>query len=1136
MMLMREFFLCNRRFRWRLSATFGMKSIFLLVGLFMFVFVVKAGGQQERVNLDLHDVTIKVVLDEIQKQTNLSFLFNPEQTSKIGTVSVQANNETVQSVLDRMFLGTDLMYRFRDDLIVIYQKSARAMDEKRKQIRIVGRVTDESKMPLPGVTVLVKDLNLGTATSADGTYKLTLPPLKDTNFVFIFSFVGYASQTINYTGQDTINVVLKEEVKKMDEVVVTGYLNVRKESFTGNATTVTKDQLMKVNSKNVIAALQTFDPSFRIKDNKLWGSDPNALPEFNIRGETSIGQAKGLDIEQQKRTQRTTLENNPNLPVFILDGFEVDVQKIYDLDVNRIESITILKDAAATAMYGSQAANGVVVVTTVAPKPGEMQIYYNFAGNVDTPDLSDYNLCNAAEKLEVERLSGLYTSDDPEEQIRLTANYYKKLNAIQRGVNTDWMSQPLRNAFGHSHSLNVSGGEESIRYGIDLNYNASKNGVMKGSYRHAYGAGLTLDYRAGTWLQLLNSISYTVTDAEDSPYGNYTTYTAAQPYAEIYDEEGRLLKMIQGANSSSVNPLWMVENLSSFSGRNKDRDLTNNFQMNINVLDGLMIKGQVGLRRKDSRSDSFTDPQDPNFDAAAAEDKGKLSRMNSYSWNWDAKLMVYYNHSLKGHFINATAGLEFSENKSESESFTLTGFPLGDLYDPQFAAKQPEKINTTESTSRKIGILASVNYAYNDIYLLDASLRMDGSSDFGRDKQYAPFWSFGAGLNMHNYAFLKDNWLISRLKIRASYGSTGNVGFSPYEAVTTFETATDAWFYTGPAAALMKLGNPNLTWQTTNKLDVGFNVGFLNDKIILDGSYYRNDTKDLIDDVKIPAYSGFTSYKENSGSTLNEGFELSLNSTLFQNDDWMVTFMGNLSSNKSKITELSEEMNSYNEQILAEYENENSSYKDVLSRPLMLYYEGKSLTAIYAVRSEGIDPANGRERFIKKNGMSTYTWDANDQVVVGDTEPDAKGSFGFNVAWKGISLSAYFSYQWGGQSYNSTLAEKVENADIVNSNVDKRVLSERWKNAGDVVPYYDLSQNRTQNPTSRFVQDDNRLDFTSLSIRYDFNYQMISKWRLKSLSLQFSANDLCKWRSVKEERAINYPFARSFSFSLNLGF
>ena len=1105
--------------------------------LFVFLGIINTHGtvysqNEQQVTISMKNAYLKDILWAIQRQTTFVFMYHEEDLDKVGKVNVEAKASTVEKILSDCLKGTGLTYVFQNEVIVLKPLN----DEKKKEIKIVGKVVDKGKMPLPGVTVVVKGTNLGTATDSEGKYRMVLPAMRDTNFVLVFSFVGMRTQEIKYVGLDSINVVMEEDHKKMDEVVVTGYSNIRKESFTGKATTVTKEQLMKVNSKNVIAALQTFDPSFRIKDNKLWGSDPNALPEFNIRGETSIGQTKGLDVEQQKRTQRTTLENNPNLPVFILDGFEVDVQKIYDLDVNRIESITILKDAAATAMYGSQAANGVVVVTTVAPKPGEMQIYYNFSGNVDFPDLSDYNLCDAAEKLEVERLSGLYSSDDPEKQIELTAQYYKKQNAILRGVNTDWMSQPLRNAFGHMHSLNVSGGEESIRYGIDLNYNASKNGVMKGSFRHIYGGGLTLDYRAGSWLQLLNNISYTVTESEDSPYGQYTQYAEAQPYAEIYDENGRLLKEVLGTTVSMINPLWKVANLSTFYGKMKNRDLTNNFQLNIHIMEGLMFKGQLGLRRTDGRTDNFKDPADPVYDVTPADQKGELSRQENDNWSWNGKMMFYYNHVFGNHFINATAGGEISESKTESLSYVLNGFQLGNMHEPQFAATQARPVNVSESKTRKIGFLASVNYAYNDIYLFDGSFRLDGSSDFGSDKQFAPFWSVGAGLNVHNYDFLKGHWLISRLKLRASYGSTGNVGFAPYSAITTFQTATDAWFFTGPAASLMALGNSRLTWQTTYKLDAGFNIGLLNDKITLEGSYYRNETEDLIDDVKIPAYSGFTSYKENSGATLNEGFEVALTSTLFQNKDWMVTFMANLSSNRSKITELSEEMNAYNETILAEYEKEDSKYKAVLSRPLILYYEGKSLSAIYAVRSEGIDPANGRERFVKKNGMSTYTWDANDQVVVGDTEPDAKGSFGINVAWKGITLNAYFNYQWGGQSYNSTLAEKVENAQVSTQNVDKRVLSARWKNAGDVVPYYDLSKNPTQNPTSRFVQDDNRLDFTSLSIGYDFSRQLISKWKLKSLSVQFSANDLCKWRSVKEERAINYPFARSFNFSLNVGF
>ena len=432
--------------------------------------------------------------------------------------------------------------------------------------------------------------------------------------------------------------------------------------------------------------------------------------------------------------------------------------------------------------------------------------------------------------MEVERLSGLYSSDDPEKQIELTAQYYKKQNAILRGVNTDWMSQPLRNAFGHMHSLNVSGGEESIRYGIDLNYNASKNGVMKGSFRHIYGGGLTLDYRAGSWLQLLNNISYTVTESEDSPYGQYTQYAEAQPYAEIYDENGRLLKEVLGTTVSMINPLWKVANLSTFYGKMKNRDLTNNFQLNIHIMEGLMFKGQLGLRRTDGRTDNFKDPADPVYDVTPADQKGELSRQENDNWSWNGKMMFYYNHVFGNHFINATAGGEISESKTESLSYVLNGFQLGNMHEPQFAATQARPVNVSESKTRKIGFLASVNYAYNDIYLFDGSFRLDGSSDFGSDKQFAPFWSVGAGLNIHNYDFLKGHWLISRLKLRASYGSTGNVGFAPYSAITTFQTATDAWFFTGPAASLMALGNSRLTWQTTYKLDAGFNIGLLNDK------------------------------------------------------------------------------------------------------------------------------------------------------------------------------------------------------------------------------------------------------------------------------------------------------------------
>ena len=278
----------------------------------------------------------------------------------------------------------------------------------------------------------------GVIADLDGKFTISVPADAKT---LVISYVGYESTELTLGRKDTYSVTLKSNTT-IDEIVVTGYQQLKKNAFTGNATVVTKDQLLKTNNKNAIAALQAFEPSFRLKEANLWGSDPNNLPEFTIRGESSIGMNRGLDVESARRSQRTNLADNPNLPIFILDGFEVSVQKIYDMDINRIESMTILKDAAATALYGSRAANGVIVVTTVAPKPGELRVSYNFTGGMEFPDLSDYNLCNAEEMLEVERLAGYFTGDTEAKQIDQDIRYNDLMNEVRRGVKTDWLAQP----------------------------------------------------------------------------------------------------------------------------------------------------------------------------------------------------------------------------------------------------------------------------------------------------------------------------------------------------------------------------------------------------------------------------------------------------------------------------------------------------------------------------------------------------------------------------------------------------------------------------------------------------------------------------------------------------------------------
>ena len=1108
------------------------KTMMLVTVLSVFQLKAEVKSQELLLDLKMKDASLEEVLKTIELRTGYTCLFSYDDVSKVGHLNLDLKNVQLSAILEKCMRGTDLQYKFVDQTIVIRSIKQEKQVSHIEERMVNGKVVDGHGNPLPGVTILLKGTKFGVVTDVEGQFKISFP--ENVKTTLVFSFIGMKTKEILITNQQTLEVVMEVDLKELEDVVVTGYANIRRSSFTGNVTTVKREQLLQTNNKSVISALQVFDPSFRIKENSLWGSDPNALPEFNIRGESSIGKDKGLYQENMKQSQRVGLKDNPNLPVFILDGFEVSVQKIYDMDINRIESMTILKDAAATALYGSRAANGVVVVTTIAPKPGELQVSYIGALSFELPDLSDYNLCNAAEKLEVERLSGVYTAEkeNPQLQPGKDLEYNEKLQKVLRGINTDWLAQPLQNAVNHRHSVYINGGVESIRYGIDFNYDGNK-GAMKGSYRDRIGAGLALDYRYKK-LQIRNYISYNSTRSEDSPYGTFSEYAQMQPYNEMKDENGKYIESYDIIGK--INPL-VKTTVGSYSGKAEIKDVTDNLSLNLNIIEGLQLKADFGVSLINNKRESFAAPDDPQFrNTDNVKEKGSLSKSWGTESNWNLNAMLYFNRKINLHFINATAGVNARENKSESNSVFLQGFQLGGLHTPSHAADQPDKTVSNTETSRLVGLLASLNYAYNDIYLLDASFRLDGSSQFGSDKRFAPFWSTGLGINIHNYEWFKGNHLFSTFRLRASYGSTGKVNFPSYTAVTTYSADANNWYYAVPAIYLTYLGNPDLKWETTKALDCGFELGMFRDAVFFKATYYKKKTTDLIDEVAIQTSSGFQVYQSNSGAVVNKGFELSLNATVFHNSDWRVVLNGNLASNRNKITELGAASEEYNRKLDENYDAQNPEYRALVSKPLQKYKVGASTTAIYAVPSAGIDPANGKEKFIKKNGTTTYTWCADDQVVVGDLLPDAQGSFGINVSFKRFYLNTSFMYQWGGQIYNSTLMSKVENADIKYSNVDKRVLAERWKQAGDVVPYYDIRINPTTKPTSRFVQDYNVLSFSSLSVGYDFDQSLIRKWRLTSLGLRINANDLCRWSSVLDERGTSYPYAKNFSLTLNVGF
>lgn len=1002
--------------------------------------------------------------------------------------------------------------------------------------KITGVVYGSDGESLPGATIKVKGKsNLGAAADVDGKFTLLCPP--DAK-VLVVSYVGYEPKEIPLGKKTTYSITLKSNTE-LEGVVVTGYQQLKKNAFTGNATVVSKKDLLKTNNKNAIAALQAFEPSFRLKEATLWGSDPNSLPEFNIRGEGSMGINRGLDVESARRSQRTNLADNPNLPIFILDGFEVSVQKIYDMDINRIESMTILKDAAATALYGSRASNGVIVVTTVAPKPGELRVNYNVTGGVELPDLSDYNLANAAEMLEIERLAGVYKDapDNPGGQIEKDIVYNNLLNEVRRGVRTDWLAQPLRNVFNQTHSMNIAGGVESIRYGVDLNYN-THNGAMKGSYRDVYGVGLTLDYRHSKWLQVMNSVSYTVTKSENSPYGSFNLYARLKPYWTPYDDAGNLLETLKSSNNVP-NPLYQAKYLGSYSGRTTLTDLTNNLSVNLNFTDWFFFKAQLSVTRTDSGAESFVDPKDPSFANVSNREKGTLQTTDNSMTSWNLNAMFYLNKALGKHFLNATAGTNMQASKSKNTDIMYRGFQLSNLHSPSYAAENPSKPAVIINEDRLVGLLGALNYSYDNIYLADFSFRMDGSSKFGKNARFAPFWSVGVGVNIHNYDFMKKHLpFVNTLRVRGTYGVTGNVNFPSYAAISTYKTA-EYWYYNTPANTLIALGNPDLTWERTGNYDFGVALEMFNRRVSLEANVYRKETTDQLSQLNIRTASGFDTYYTNAGSVLNKGYEVKLNLVPYQDRNWTVALNAMIAANKNRITKLGQDAAAYNQNVQDFHNGKGDNangYDDLKYVPLTQYYVGASTTSIYAVPSLGIDPSTGKELFLKRDGTVTHTWNALDEVVCGDTSPKAQGSFGINIGYKGFWLNTSFLYQWGAQHYNETLLSKVENADIVGGNVDRRVLTDRWKQPGDVAPYYDMMNNVKTQPTSRFVQDNNYLHFASLSLGYDFAQTFVQRLHLTSLGVRFNANDLARWSTIKEERGTSYPYAKNYSVTLSVGF
>ena len=1115
----------KRREMAKMLTIMKLTTILLLVACLR----VSAVGYAQNVTISVKDATIQEVFLEIFHQTGYQVFYQDAYLDKADKVNIDVKDTPIETVLHQCLDGLGLTYTIKDNTIVLKPIEANQSPQINKSNipPVTGKVKDTEGNPIPGAVVMIKGTQRGTATDADGKYTL---PLQPADKFLLFSFLGMKGAEVEIKGRTVIDQVMEKAVAKIDEVVVTGIFTRKAASYTGSAVTVQAKELEQFGNRNVVTSLRNIDPSFNIVESNAFGSDPNRLPEIQIRGNSSLP-----NVNQLQDQTRVGL----NTPLVILDGFESSLQKLLDLNQNEVESITTLKDASATAIYGSRGANGVVVIQTKAPTAGKLRVTYRGDINIETPDLTAYSLLDARDKLDLEYKVGLYNNARAEADVPTKRYYNFLLNGVNTGINTDWMAIPLHLGIGQRHNIKLEGGDDTFRYSASAQLNKIA-GVMKGSDRNTFNGTINLTYKHKN-VKFTNSLIIGIGNSANSPYGDFGDYVKMNPYWNPYDTNGKAKKIMGDPGNLDWTYRWSYlptsplynATLNGFD-KTKTSSIVNNFSIEWTVFDDLVLRSRIGLTKDISQSDKFRSADNTAFANYAVAD---IFRKGDYAYGvtnasaYDASINLSYSKIFaQKHSVFIGLDYNIRENNNSTYGFLAEGFSNSNFDFPSMALQyaQGGKPSGAEGLVRSIGITSSLNYTYNNRYYVEATFREDGSSQFGAKKRFAPFWSTGLGWNIHNEEFLKNSKVIDRLKLRGSMGVVGSQNFSAYQALSTYQYYTADRYYNWMGAYLMGLGNEDLKWQQKMNYDLGIEAQLFKQRLLFTFDYYIGTTKDLVSSIDLPPSNGFSTYIENIGTMKNRGFESKATLFVYRNPvkkiSWSIT--GTVFQNTNQIVEISQALKDAQKAII----NAGGS------NPNILYREGYSTNTIWVVPSLGIDPSTGKELYLDLDGNPTYTWSSLNLSACGVTDPKFQGNFSTMFRYKNFSANLTFGYRYGGQLYNQTLIDKVENA-VYSYNVDSRVYDNRWSQPGDNAGFKGLDVTTKTQMTSRFVQDEKTLNCQNINLQYDLRGNSL-KQNLGIEILTFSANmaDLFYISTVKRERGTSYPFSHNISFSVSAMF
>lgn len=982
---------------------------------------------------------------------------------------------------------------------------------------VTGVVYDDTKSPLIGALVKIEGTKSVRFTDVSGSYTLHAPV--DQDLILSVSFVGLQTTKVKVpkgVSEVKIDIILKGD-NRLNEVVVTGIYTRSNGSYTGAAMTIKGDELSKVGGQNLLQSLKNVDPSLFMVDNLSIGSDPNAIPDISIRGDAAV-------LPEEVGNIRST-KFNPNQPLFIVDGFETSIEMIMDMDINRIESLTILKDASAKALYGSKAANGVIVIETRKIQGSKQRVSYVGSAHFELPDLTSYDLTNAKEKLDVERLNGVYTADTQSRQYDLDRLYQSRWAKVVAGLDTYWLAKPLRAGVGQRHNLSIELGDaKSFKGIVDFSYN-DVQGAMKGSSRTTVSTTANLSYRKDNLL-FRNILTVSSNNAGDSPFGSFSEYARMNPYWEATDDKGQVKRW---AENNVPNPLYNAT--IGTSSLNEYLSVTNNIYAEWYILSHLKSVMRLGITEQRSEGNAFLPPMHSTFAHIKDVDKrGRYTLTNGRESNYSGDWNVNYNLVRGHHSLFVNTGAFISSRSSGSYRHVAEGFSNNQLADATFAKGYAAgtKPQGYQSLVHDLSFLTALSYDYDTRYLVDLTFRESASSLYGKNSRWASSWSIGLGWNIHHETFAKDYKWLKQLKLRGSVGLTGNQNFLANYSVPTYLFINHQGYAGLTGAYLKNMPNPDLKWEQRMDYNMGVDTRLGGLSISVD--LYQSDTRNMLTDLTIPGSAGFGIVKDNLGMVRNTGVEGKVTYRVWGDTEGnYISIFGSFIHNQNIIVSLSQSLKDYNERMRVEAINNNRQ------KPVLMYEDGQSLSTIWAVPSAGIDPSNGREIYIKRDGSLTYVYSADDLVASGNTEPKARGNFGLSGEYAHFGLSLYFNYQVGGMMYNATLVDKVENANV-SFNVDRRILQGRWRKPGDQVPFKRFDTANRTRVTSRFVQRRDELHISALSLYYEMPQKWVRPLHCERMKLAFNMNDLATFSSILVERGTIYPFSRKFSFSLSATF